>query len=455
MDTLEKKLKTEIGKIRMRASERVDLKERVMAFMEYHPMRADVRAATRSSKSLFDTQEFFYIQFKTWKMRSVAGVFLLVLISSVPVSAESAMPGDVLYPVKVRVNEEVRSGLSLSSYGKVAWEARRVERRIAEARLLAKEGRLTNEVETQITDTVKEHAATAQKEIAVLRESDADGATIAQMVIESAFEVQSAVLDTDLGTDQASSTEGEGHIRALALAVKDAQASLDVSEQDTSLSSYERFMAEAEESTTRAHGLKSSIFSSVTTEEAADITRRLEDLDRNIAAARTMYEGSSTSSAIQGLKETLRASEKLILFLTDIDVRKAVSVETLVPKQLTVEERTALLAEAEKRMVTGALDIEARLTLSTDPALNEKVRAGLLEVQKFASTTENGSLDEAEGAAEAGNALVADMLLMTDHLRTPDVSPVLPPDTNGSSTASSTAAKSEDSSEEEKKEPGV
>ncbi len=419
MERFEKKVKNVASKIRLKADERRALRERVLSYMEYHPLPAKVRMAEpakrKATKLALLSENFFYIQFKSWQISGAVGALAVLLVVGVPFAAENTVPGDVLYPVKVRVNEEVYSQLSLSSYEKVAWETRRVERRIAEARLLAKEGKLTNEAEAEITENVKEHTANAQKELAQLRENDADEAAVAQVVLESAFDVQSAVLDTD----HASSTEGEEQIRTLASTVRDARASLTVGEQDVpSLSSYERFAARVEESTTRAQEYFLSLESSLDKDGRTDIKRRLEDIDRRIIVAHGLYGASSTGEAIDGLKDALRDTQKLISFMTDIDVRYSVSVETLVPKELTAEERRAL-AEALRTQILKDVDIiTVRAASSTDEGLSEKITIGLSEIaarlaiidEAFASGT---AIEEVEAELVAAEAMVQDLLALT------------------------------------------
>src|SRR5262245_9671331 len=151
MYSFEKKLKKETEKIRMRAPERAALRERVISFMEYHPMPEAAQPLKKiARRSAADGESFRYVRMTAWQWRSAVGVFAVLLMIGVPAAAERSVPGDVLYPVKLRVNEEVYSQLTLSPYERVQWETRRVERRIAEARLLAKEGKLTEEVEAQI-----------------------------------------------------------------------------------------------------------------------------------------------------------------------------------------------------------------------------------------------------------------------------------------------------------------
>ncbi len=51
-------------------------------------------------------------------------------------AAEGALPGDVLYPVKLSVNESVIELLQRTPQKKAQWAARRQERRLTEARRL-------------------------------------------------------------------------------------------------------------------------------------------------------------------------------------------------------------------------------------------------------------------------------------------------------------------------------
>lgn len=57
----------------------------------------------------------------------------LMVTSGVAAAAEGSIPGDILYGVKVRITEEVRSALARSPASKAAWETKRIERRLSEA----------------------------------------------------------------------------------------------------------------------------------------------------------------------------------------------------------------------------------------------------------------------------------------------------------------------------------
>lgn len=68
---------------------------------------------------------------------SVLAGGMLLTGSGVSYAAESSLPGDALYPVKIGVNEPVREVLAVTPRAKAVWAARRVERRLEEAEALA------------------------------------------------------------------------------------------------------------------------------------------------------------------------------------------------------------------------------------------------------------------------------------------------------------------------------
>ncbi|HYF10301.1 MAG TPA: DUF5667 domain-containing protein [Candidatus Paceibacterota bacterium] len=68
---------------------------------------------------------------------------LLVIGGASAYAAEGALPGDLLYPIKVSVTEPVREVLAFSAEAKAAWHAEAVGRRLREAETLALRGELS------------------------------------------------------------------------------------------------------------------------------------------------------------------------------------------------------------------------------------------------------------------------------------------------------------------------
>lgn len=395
MNLFEKQLKKEAEKIKLKARERLELRDRVLSFMQYHPVATAAKLTPLARPRRRAVEAFSYLYVRPWKFGAAASAMAVVMIVGVSAAAERTAPGDVLYPVKVQVNEEILSQLSFSPYGRVEWETRRVERRIAEARLLAKEGKLTSEVEAQITGAVKEHTDSARRGLAEMRQDNADDAAVAQVVFESALDVQTAVL----ATDEANRADDDDAITQLATLVQDTKDTLRAERGTTTMTSYERFLGSVEESTTRAHELFLSISSSINDEEHADIQRRLEDIGRQIESAKEQYDASAPEEATDTLKDALSNTQKLIAYMTDIDVRRSVELESLVPKKLTREERMERAQASRAAIAETLAEVRPIIASSSKDALIEKLEFEIHELDEDLEAIDAAlSSEELEGA---------------------------------------------------------
>jgi hypothetical protein len=430
--------------IRMRAAEKRALRERIVSYMEYHPMRvplADAAAAPQGAPASLASEPFVTMRLSSWQFRTFAGVFSLMFMIGVPAFAERSVPGDALYLMKVNVNEEVLGSLTWDSAGKVAWEAERVERRIAEARLLAQEGKLTEETEAQLAETVREHTESASREIATLRETDAESAEVAQAALESTLEVQTAMLATETSSSSPA---------VLALVIE--QVKEGVSAHDPSLDgvlSPEKLTALLEIETTRARELLASVSKSITDEERTNIERRIADVERAVADARIMHETGRRSDGLAQQRVTLGDIQKLIEYMTNIDVRAAVALETLVPMKFTPEERIDAVAASLMDLRKAAVNLESDKVRVTDQDVLRKFARGQDELSSLITMIEDAQnandIDAAERHIATGKTLVGDlssMIVASDAALAEGVPNLQLPENDGEGTASTTVATS-------------
>ena len=104
----------------------------------------------------------------TKSMTHPAPIMLIaaVLISGgVSYAAEGSLPGDLLYPVKLGVNEEVGAWAAFSAESSAHWEVKRAERRLEEAETLAAQGNLDVNVSAAIEEKFERHAAKVKDRI--------------------------------------------------------------------------------------------------------------------------------------------------------------------------------------------------------------------------------------------------------------------------------------------------
>lgn len=453
MKSFDTELKKHAEKIRLKVSERHDLRERILSYMEYHPLPKQA-LSVEELRGAIPSEAFRTFHF-TWFQARVAGGVLAVILILAPFAAERAVPGEVLYLVKTGINEPIQKQLATTPHEKIEFETKLMDRRIAEARVLASEGKLTEEVKAEITANVKEHTKAVQTGIEELKAEDAEGAAIAKIAFNSKLEVQSAVLGAERHTED---TE---LIAAVQVVVDEARVEV-ASSQVENKPSFEGLAAQVEIETTRAYELFASVKESATKEEVADIERRLSDANRLFAEAREKKDrvalakvaepeaepedGTETATTAPSaepvgepivalmaepvlemsevdpaddLAKTLGLIQKLIVFMTDIDVRKNVALETLVPMVLSTEERIAS-ARAELDAISAiALAVEARLPEIGDEGVKAKIEEGLSRIAEITEgvpvTLDAGDVAGAETQLTNARALANDIDTISKH----------------------------------------
>lgn len=130
----------ELKDIALSPEEKKAVFARLLEHVEAHPAPTPSREVVVSKwviRSPFSSVSGFRFEY------AVAGVLFALFTGSSAVSAaEGALPGDILYPVKIKVSEPLRGALKMDDVSKAEWEAEKTERRLEEAETLAAQGRL-------------------------------------------------------------------------------------------------------------------------------------------------------------------------------------------------------------------------------------------------------------------------------------------------------------------------
>ncbi len=95
------------------------------------------------------------------KVTASALIVLLVGAGSLTYASEQTLPGDLLYPIKIHVKEEIEISLAPTTVKKVNIQKERIEKRIEEVKELQKTGELTEKQ----TETIKEAFVDQAKEL--------------------------------------------------------------------------------------------------------------------------------------------------------------------------------------------------------------------------------------------------------------------------------------------------
>jgi hypothetical protein len=180
-------IKNEADHIRMSSAEKAFMRSQIFGTPSPVVLR----------KSPYMVSIFASHQFKM----ALAGVMLFILAGVGTASAaQGSLPGDLLYKVKLSVNEPIEVALAPNASAKAELQVALASRRVEEAQTLATEGRLDATTADTIATEVNAHAESA-KELADSAEDDSPG-TSAQVSakLASALSVGSQVLKK-LGDD--------------------------------------------------------------------------------------------------------------------------------------------------------------------------------------------------------------------------------------------------------------
>ena len=373
---------TKASSVKLQAAEARELRARVVSYMEYHPMPQGVEKKSVAKKPTLIMSPYKVVTIPTgFLLRLSAAVSALVLVI-VPLLADQALPGDKLYAVKVQFNEEVRSTLIFNPYEKVEWETERLNRRIAEAKLLASEGKLTGDVETEVVAAVKEHTEAIQREIEEIRESDVDGAVLASIELSTTLSLQSDSLQGDGGTTLAlsmTSVDQSNPTQKVADVINESLSKQETTVENGEIPAYDKIMARVEVNTTRAYELLNTLKLDNTSQLYKDIDRRLQDVNRSIESANTQR-SQDEGAANQNLIATLERTQKLIVLMSSVGFGESVDIAASVPIMLTEQEQKDQIA-----MRVGDIDRKLETLETLKPQMSPQLEAKVGQSTELAS----------------------------------------------------------------------
>src|SRR3989344_8372243 len=168
------------------SAERNSILSRINTFVENNPL-GEPAASTGKKRSWYKTQ-FFLDEFSIFTQRKVVPVYILLIImlaGGTSAAAYGALPGNVLYPIKIHVNENVESFFSTGEVAKAKIETEHATNRLIEAERLAAQGKLTAETRVLLENNFTFKANGVSRRIANLKE---DGELENAAMVSSNFE---------------------------------------------------------------------------------------------------------------------------------------------------------------------------------------------------------------------------------------------------------------------------
>jgi len=125
---------------------------------------------------------FSFNSYHSYSLRTAAVLLVVVVFGTgTSFAAQVALPGDLLYPIKVSVNEEIKS-IFLSGVNETEYEVVRAKERIEEVKKLIAQNKLSPDVQVKIATKLSSHVTKVEKGVEELTKKGE---------LKSAFEISS------------------------------------------------------------------------------------------------------------------------------------------------------------------------------------------------------------------------------------------------------------------------
>lgn len=132
-------------------------------------------------------------------MRALTAALALVLVFGgvgTAAAAQGALPGDLLYPVKVSINETVEVALATTPHARAEVSTKLAQRRVEEAEALAARGELNAAVGEKIAAHFEAHADSAHQSAEAVAIDDPAAAESLRTKLSSSLAAHGAILST-------------------------------------------------------------------------------------------------------------------------------------------------------------------------------------------------------------------------------------------------------------------
>ena len=323
--------------IRLKDDEKAAIRRSVLNFISQNPVRRTAQPRLNHWSNVFLTKLNF--------VPSMAILLILMVLvgGGVSVGAEKALPGDALYPVKVGLNEEVRSWLSVSEESKANWDIERAQRRLEEAEQLAVQGHLDSETRMQIEKRFDVHAEKIKERIEKFEnQQNFRAAAEVNSNFETTLKVHERILISLVEEEDSEDDEIAAEALPLAskVALKADVVAKDRSEMNAKVlnqinhkakSAAEGKLKSAEHKIAEVSELMNKAAFTVGAEAAAEAQARIDTAKKLVADGKVKIEAGAHSEAFlifqkahqvaQEAKLLLKAREK---FEIDIDLGKII-----------------------------------------------------------------------------------------------------------------------------------
>ena len=179
MNRFLKQLKSVSRSVRLEKEQKAVIRENLMAFMRTHEVVPDTSIRLVSA-------QYMFMRRYVWSAPVMAAILIIALGGlGMSAAAQSSVPGQLLYPVKIQVREKVETFLALSPKALAEVESEHAQERLQEATELAAAGHLKSDVAADLENRFEGHVRSVNAQLVQL---EANGNTHAAEEVSSGLE---------------------------------------------------------------------------------------------------------------------------------------------------------------------------------------------------------------------------------------------------------------------------
>lgn len=187
-------MKHQLNNIR-EAAEQIRLSDTEKSAMRAHLLEMVRASLSAPQPAGAAPSPYFFFTFSFQRFAMPIAVLLIVAVGGTTTyAAQGSLPGGVLYPVKIYVNEPVQEALAVSDKAKVSFHTSVAQERLKEAEALAAEGKLDAQVSSEIEANFNDHVAKADTIATTLEESDPASGVDARITLDSSLAAHGSIL---------------------------------------------------------------------------------------------------------------------------------------------------------------------------------------------------------------------------------------------------------------------
>lgn len=358
MDPREERIIGQARVLRMSPAENEEMAGALRAFVRSHPVGESRRALRVEWLSILQSLR------RPFSAVAVSAVFLLAATGSAAYAADSALPGDALYPVKIHVNERVRAALAVTIAAKAKVRAAQAEERLREAERLAALGRIDATMQAKVAAAIESDTARARRTIAHAARENGALAEELDARLESNLSARRAVF-----TVLAKGNERRPELRALAKSVShierppsrsDAAAGSPGIPDDAARTAAEKMITLA----ARAIAEVKAQTGPAGTEIAASADATVDLTDARLATAEKLLKEAREKAAVAAFGEALVLARSARKTAREVTVIRRTERELKIPLRVDAAMQRSLERESEG----NATEETPALTEETQPS---------------------------------------------------------------------------------------